>query len=190
MTILAKKFPQSTINTISNPSMLSTFFNFRESLIATALGRNASQEEDMSQSKNGARSQLGFSLMELIVVVVILGMLAGIVGIRIARQQTEAKRHLAKIQIGAFSVALSQFFMDSGRYPTTDEGLEALIRNPGSIEGWKARYLNKTELPLDPWNHPYVYRCPGEHDDYDLLSYGPDGVEGSGGESDDIVSWK
>ncbi len=131
----------------------------------------------------------GFSLMELIVVLVILGLLAGVVGIRVFHKYNDAKLELAKIQIREFGGTLEAFAIEIGRYPTTEEGLEALIRNPDGIDR-HGPYLKKTELPSDPWGRPYVYRCPGEHDDYDLLSYGPDGVEGGEGTNADIVSWK
>jgi general secretion pathway protein G len=86
--------------------------------------------------------------------------------------------------------ALQLFSFDVGRYPSTSEGLEAMIRNPGNMESWRGPYLAKAELPKDPWGKPYVYRCPGQHGDFDLFSYGPDGVEGGEGENADIANWK
>lgn len=136
------------------------------------------------------RSEKGFSLIELIVVLVILGLLASIVGPRIYNKLARGKEQIAKIQIKELEGALQLFSFDIGRYPNSAEGLDSLIRNPGNLESWKGPYLAKTELPLDPWGKPYIYRCPGQHGDYDLLSYGPDGLEGGEGENADIVSWK
>ena len=138
---------------------------------------------DMEQRK----SEAGFSLIELIVVLVILGLLAAVVAPRVYDKLAKGKEQIAKIQIKELEGALQLFSFDVGRFPTSSEGLEALIRNPGSIEAWKSSYLNKTELPNDPWGKPYVYRCPGQHGDFDLFSYGPDGVEGG---EDDVVSWR
>ncbi|NWG13156.1 MAG: type II secretion system major pseudopilin GspG [Acidobacteria bacterium] len=139
---------------------------------------------------NHKRSERGFSLIELIVVLVILGLLAAVVGPRIFDKLAQSKQQIAKIQIKELEGALSLFSFDVGRFPTTSEGLEALIRNPGNLEAWKGPYLNKNELPLDPWRKPYVYRCPGQHGDFDLFSLGPDGVEGGEDENADVVNWK
>ncbi len=144
----------------------------------------------MSSMDNKRKSDKGFSLIELIVVLVILGLLAAVVGPRIFDKLAQSKQQIAKIQIKELEGALSLFSFDVGRFPTTSEGLEALIRNPGNLEAWKGPYLNKNELPLDPWRKPYVYRSPGQHGDFDLFSYGPDGVEGGEGENADVVSWK
>ncbi len=141
----------------------------------------------MSVDSRDRRSEKGFSLIELIVVLVILGLLAAVVGPRVYDKLAKGKEQIAKIQIKELEGALQLFSFDVGRYPTTSEGLEALIHNPGSMDSWKSPYLNKAELPKDPWGKPYLYRSPGQHGDFDLLSYGPDGVEGG---EDDVVSWK
>jgi general secretion pathway protein G len=139
---------------------------------------------------NKKNSERGFSLIELIVVLVILGLLAGVVGPKIYDKLKGSKNQIAKIQIHDLGQAIQLFSFDVGRLPTTSEGLEALIRNPGNIEAWRGPYLNKSEVPKDPWGKGYVYRCPGQHGDYDLLSYGPDGVEGGEGENADIGNWQ
>ncbi len=136
------------------------------------------------------KSEKGFSLIELIVVLVILGLLAAVVAPRVYDKLARGKEQIAKIQIKELEGALQLFSFDNGRYPTTMEGLDALIQNPGNLPSWRGPYLGKAELPKDPWGRPYVYRCPGQHGDFDLLSYGPDGVEGGEGENADITSWK
>ncbi len=128
------------------------------------------------------KSEKGFSLIELIVVMVILALLAGIVGYKYTRHIGQSKSQAAKMQIIELGGALQMYLLDVGRYPDT---LESLAQNPG-IEAWNGPYLQK-ELPNDPWGKPYQYRYPGMHGDYDLFSLGPDGVDGG---DDDIVSWK
>jgi len=141
----------------------------------------------MSTDFEERKSEKGFSLIELIVVLVILGLLAAVVGPRVYDKLAKGKEQIAKIQIKEIEGALQLFSFDVGRFPSSSEGLEALVRNPGNMESWKGPYLTKNDLPKDPWGKPYVYRCPGQHGDYDLLAYGPDGSEGG---EDDIVSWK
>jgi general secretion pathway protein G len=131
----------------------------------------------------------GFTLIELMIVIIIIGLLAGLVGPKLFGKLTQAKQKAAKAQIELFGTALDAFRLDVGRYPTTEEGLKALREKPSGVEEWKGPYLPK-DIPLDPWGRPYLYKCPGDHGEYDLLSYGLDGVEGGEGENQDIVSWK
>jgi general secretion pathway protein G len=139
----------------------------------------------MSRKMEERRSEKGFTLIELIVVLVILGLLAAVVAPNVINKLSKGKSEIAKIQLKEFEGALQLFSLDMGRYPTTSEGMESLVRNPG-IDGWKERYLAK-DVPKDPWGRAYAYRCPGSHGDYDLFSVGPDGIEGN---EDDACSWK
>jgi len=140
----------------------------------------------MSLSLRERSLEKGFSLIELIVVLVILGLLAAVVGPRVYDKLAKGKEQIALIQIRELEGGLQLYSFDIGRYPSSGEGLEALVRSTG-IDAWKGPYLSKSELPKDPWGKPYAYRSPGMHGDYDLYSYGPDGAEGG---DDDICSWK
>ena len=135
------------------------------------------------------RDKRGFTLIELMVVLLILGLLAALVAPRVLNRLGESKQKIARMQIEMLSSALDQFKLDVGRYPTTEEGLKALIENPG-VEGWNGPYLKKKKIPKDPWGRPYIYKCPGEHGEYDLYSLGADGKEGGTGENADITSWE
>ena len=114
----------------------------------------------------------------------------GIVGPRVLNYLTESKAKAAKIQIESFASALDLFFLDTGRYPNTSEGLTALVRRPGNINSWNGPYLKGGAVPPDPWGNQYVYRSPGQHGTYDILSYGSDGTEGGTGAAQDITSWQ
>ncbi len=133
--------------------------------------------------------QAGFTLLELLIVVIILGLLAALVGPRLFGTLDKAKRQVAKTQIELLSGALDQFRLDVGRYPTTDETLEALVAPPEGLERWNGPYLEKG-VPKDPWGRPYVYKSPGEHGEYDIISLGLDGEVGGSGEGADITSWQ
>ncbi len=132
----------------------------------------------------------GFTLIELMVVMIILGLLAALVVPNMLRKVGPAKQKAAYAQIELFGTALDSLYLDVGYYPTASEGLQALITMPSGIEGWDGPYLKKSEIPLDPWGHSYHYESPGNHGDYDLYSYGKDNAEGGEDENQDIVSWK
>ena len=134
------------------------------------------------------KNRRGFTLIELLVVMVILGLLAALVGPRLFGHVGAANQKAAKTQIEMLGQALDAFRLDVGRYPTTSEGLNALTTNPG-VEGWNGPYLKKG-IPNDPWKKPYQYQSPGEHGDYDLVSYGADGAPGGEGENKDVNSWE
>ena len=134
------------------------------------------------------RSRKGFTLVEMLVVMVILALIAALVGPRLFPKLGKGKQSAAKAQIELLGQGLDHFRLDTGRYPNTQEGLNALLINPG-IEKWDGPYLKK-DMPKDPWNKSYMYQSPGTHGEYDLYSYGRDGAAGGEGEDEDIVSWK
>jgi general secretion pathway protein G len=135
------------------------------------------------------KRQRGFTLIELLVVLAILAMLAALVVPRVFKNLDKAKVDTAKAQIAALESALGSYRLDVGSFPTTDQGLQALRTRPVGVENWDGPYLPK-DVPLDPWKHPYAYRCPSEHGDYEIISYGADGREGGEGVDKDIESWK
>jgi general secretion pathway protein G len=141
-------------------------------------------------SRAARHLQRGFTLVELLVVITIIGLIMGLVGPRVLNYLTESKAKAAKIQIESLSSALDLYFLDVGRYPTTSEGLAALVKRPGSTTAWNGPYLKGGLVPADPWGNPYVYRSPGEHGSYDIISYASDGVEGGTGAATDITSWQ
>lgn len=131
----------------------------------------------------------GFTLVELLVVLMILGLLAGLAGPRVLRYLGSAKSDAAGLQIEEFGAGLDLFHLEVGRYPTTEEGLQALSDEPAGLRGWNGPYLKKRDIPMDPWGNEYHYRYPGESGEYDLFSLGRDNAEGGEGEDADIVSW-
>jgi len=135
------------------------------------------------------RNTAGFTLIELLVVLTILGLLAGLVGPQVLRYLSGAKSDTARLQIAELSSGLDLFQLETGRYPTTEEGLEALVQLPAGLDGWNGPYLKKRQVPPDPWGNDYRYRSPGEHGYYDLYTFGHDNTEGGDGENTDIVSW-
>jgi general secretion pathway protein G len=137
--------------------------------------------------KRSAAGVSGFTLIELLVVMVIIGLLAALVAPRLFPKLGKGKQSAAKAQIELLGQALDQYRLDTGSYPTTQEGLNALVANPG-VEKWEGPYLKKA-LPLDPWGKPYIYQNPGTHGEYDLYSYGRDNKPGGEGEDKDVTNW-
>jgi general secretion pathway protein G len=142
----------------------------------------------MQRKQRYYNGQRGFTLIELLIVIVILGLLVGLVGPRMVGRVGGARQNTAKAQIEMLATACDTFRLDMSRFP---ENLDELITNPGEGKKWDGPYLNKSEIPRDPWDNPYEYRVPGEEGrDYDIISYGADGTEGGNEENADIVSWR
>lgn len=130
----------------------------------------------------------GFTLLELLVVMVIIGLLAGYVGPKYFSQIGKSEIKLAKAQIDSLEKSLDQYRLDTGHFPSSEDGLAALVTRPVSETKWDGPYLKKN-VPLDPWGNAYVYKIPGEHGEFDLLSYGKDGQMGGEGEAADVTNW-
>jgi len=141
-----------------------------------------------TEEKKYRINRKGFTLIELLVVMVILAMLAALVGPKLFTKVGKGKQSAAKTQIELLGQALDSYRLDTGHYPSTSEGLNALVTDPG-VQGWDGPYLKKA-LPNDPWKKPYQYQSPGTHGDYDLFSYGADGAPGGEGENRDVASWE
>ena len=139
-----------------------------------------------------SRSRLaeqGFTLVEMLVVITIIALIMGLVGPRVLNFLGESKAKAAKIQIQSLASALDLYALDTGHYPSSSEGLEALMQRPGGVPSWSGPYLKGDVVPKDPWGHQYVYRSPGQRGPYDILSFGADGQEGGTGAAADITSW-
>ena len=134
--------------------------------------------------------QAGFSLIEMLVVLAIIGLIMGLVGPRVLSYLSDARAKTARLQIESFTNSLDLFSMDVGRYPTSQEGLSVLVRQPANVATWNGPYLRGSAVPNDPWGNPFVYRAPGSHGPYDLISHGSDGREGGEGAAAEITNWQ
>jgi general secretion pathway protein G len=135
----------------------------------------------------GRDGEQGFTLVEMLVVITIIGLIMGLIGPRVLNYLSESKVKAAKIQLQSFAGALDLFYLDAGRFPSTSEGLAALVKQTPGVGAWNGPYLRGGTVPNDPWSHTYVYRAPGEHGPYDIMSYGADGQEGGSGVAADIT---
>lgn len=135
-----------------------------------------------------AATSKGFTLLELLVVIVVIGLLAGYVAPKYFSQVGKSEVQVARAQIDSFEKALDQYRLDTRRYPSTEQGLKALVNRPLNETGWNGPYLRK-DVPPDPWGRPYVYRAPGTKGEFDLLSYGKDGRPGGSGDDADITNF-
>jgi general secretion pathway protein G len=134
--------------------------------------------------------EAGFTLIEMLVVITIIGLIMALVGPRVLNYLSDSKVKAAKIQIESFKSALDLFYLDTGRYPSSSEGLDALVHTASNVAAWNGPYLKGGTVPADPWGHLYTYRSPGEHGTYDIISLGSDGQQGGTGDAADITSWK
>jgi general secretion pathway protein G len=137
-----------------------------------------------------ARRQRGMTLIEILVVLVLIGIVMGVVAGNFIGRGEEAKRKAAKIEIEQIGQTLDLYKLETGRYPTTQEGLQALITAPPGVNNWNGPYWKKSIIPKDPWGNEYKYASPGQHGAYDIYSYGADGKEGGEGANKDITSWE
>ncbi len=155
-------------------------------MVRRADGREGSGRTGDQHSRR-LPGQAGFTLVEVIVVLSIMGLIMAMVGPRVLGYLTDSKEKMARIQVETLSNAAELFFIDNGRYPLEPEGLQALLAAPASLPTWRGPYLKGTAVPADPWGRPYVYRAPGTRGEYDLLSYGKDGQPGGNGDAADIT---
>ena len=132
----------------------------------------------------------GFTLLELLVVLVILGLLAGVIGPQVMKHVGTSKSKTATVQIEELGTAVDMYRLEVGSYPTTAQGLAVLVQRPAGVEQWNGPYLRKSVVPKDPWGRDYRYRHPGEHGNFDIYSLGADNADGGEGESADVVNWK
>jgi general secretion pathway protein G len=142
------------------------------------------------KSKQSGQRQRGFTLIELLVVLVILGLLAGVAGPKVISYLGGARDKTAGLQIDEFGGSLDLFKLETGRYPTTQEGLQALVKQPPGLAGWNGPYIRRPTVPKDPWGNEYRYVSPGQHGAYDISSLGADNREGGDGENKDINGWE
>ena len=143
----------------------------------------------MNFDRRSRPAESGFTLLELLVVLAILSLLAVVAVPQVLKYLSSAKTDTARIQIQQLGSTLDLYRLETGRYPSADEGLMALLEPPAGLETWNGPYLKKREMIVDPWGRTFFYRFPGEHGEYDLFSLGIDGDEGGEGESQDLVSW-
>ena len=139
--------------------------------------------------RSSRAAEAGFTLVEMLVVITIIGLIMALVAPRVLGYLGESKVKAARIQIASLGSALDLYYLDAGRYPTSSEGLSALVARPGNMPTWNGPYLKGGIVPSDPWGHDYVYRSPSEHGPYEILSFGSDGQEGGTGSASDITSW-
>ena len=138
--------------------------------------------------RNRRSGEDGFTLVEMLVVITIIGLIMGLVGPRVLNYLSESKVKAARIQIESLSSALDLFYLDNGRFPSSGEGLSVLIQRPANLAAWNGPYLKASSVPLDPWGRPFHYRSPAEHSPYEIDSYGPSGEPGGAGAVAEIKS--
>jgi general secretion pathway protein G len=142
------------------------------------------------RDRRGCHGEAGFTLVEMLVVITIIGLIMSLVGPRVLTYLSDSKVKTARIQIQGFSAALDLYYLDSGRYPTSSEGLTALTQKPDGMATWNGPYLKSNSVPNDPWGRPYLYKLPGQHGPYDIVSLGPDGRESDPSAATTVTSWQ
>jgi general secretion pathway protein G len=155
----------------------------KEDIMLSKLSAATLKRRDLTMA--GRSGEQGFTLVEMLVVITIIGLIMGLIGPRVLNYLSESKVKAAKIQMQSFAGALDLYNLDTGRYPSSSEGLTALVRSTAGGP-WNGPYLKGGSLPNDPWNNPYMYRTPGEHGPYDIMSFGSDGQEGGSGAAADL----
>jgi general secretion pathway protein G len=145
---------------------------------------------ERSLQRGSRDAESGFTLIEILVVITIIGLLMSLVGPRVLNYLSESKVKAAAIQVQSFGSSLDLYYLDLGRYPSTAEGLTALVKRPGGETGWNGPYLKSGYVPNDPWGHPYIYRSPSEHGPYEIVSLGSSGKEGGTGTAVAVKSWE
>jgi general secretion pathway protein G len=141
-----------------------------------------------SSSRKPRHGEAGFTLVEMLVVITIIGLIMGLVGPRVLNYLSESKVKTARIQIESFSAALDLYYLDNGRYPSSSEGLAALVQRPAVAPAWNGPYIKSGSVPADPWGHPYVYRAPAERSPFEIASLGSSGQPGGTGTAAEIKS--
>ena len=154
--------------------------------MAGSATQRQSSDLQVASSRSRRTREGGFTLVEMLVVITIIALIMSLVGPRVLNYLSESKVKAAKIQIQSFTSALDLMYLDTGRYPTSAEGLESLVKPANGIAGWNGPYLKGGSVPNDPWGKPYVYRSPAERSIYEIVSYGSDGQEGGTGTAADI----
>jgi general secretion pathway protein G len=154
----------------------------------TIMTNIANDENRTGRGRSARDGDGGFTLVELLVVLVILGLVMGLVGPRVLNYLTSSRTRAASLQVISFKSSLDLFFLDVGRYPSKTEGLKALVGKPGSADGWNGPYLQQSAVPADPWGNPYQYAVPGAEGPYRISSFGADGTAGGTGNDADISS--
>jgi general secretion pathway protein G len=158
--------------------------------VAQFVAKVCPRRESEGRSLRIRHAEAGFTLVEMLVVITIIGLIMSLVGPRVLTYLSDSKVKTARIQIQGFSAALDLYYLDSGRYPTSSEGLNALAQKPDGAATWNGPYLKGNSVPNDPWGRPYVYKFPGQHGPYDIVSLGPDGREGDPSAATSVTSWQ
>jgi general secretion pathway protein G len=157
-------------------------------IVKDPIASDVDQAPGLPAKRSRKRGQRGFTLVEMLVVITIIGLIMALVGPRVLNYLSESRVKAARIQIQSFSSALDLFYLDAGRYPTDSEGLTALVRPVTGISAWNGPYLKGGAVPNDPWGHPYLYKIGGERGAYEIMSLGPEGKEGGIGTAAVITS--